>query len=100
MTLALQFGEAITHARTNTVLDGLARKLFGSVADGRLTDADAEALTDAIGARREALQGIPPSRTRNQKYPATGRICAGNRPSRREKVFGLGRPTPLDRNAK
>ena len=54
--LADQFLEAIDRART-PVLDDLASKLWRAHAEGALTDAHAEALSEAIEARRTALTG-------------------------------------------
>jgi CRP-like cAMP-binding protein len=88
--LADQFLEAADSARTPAVLDDLARKLWRAHAERRIEDADAEAISGAIEARRAALDGPGPKAILG--LPRASR--------RREKMFGLGRPRALDRNAK
>jgi hypothetical protein len=53
--LADQFLEAADGARTPAVLDDLARKLWRAHAEGHIADADVEAASEAIEARRAAL---------------------------------------------
>jgi AraC-like DNA-binding protein len=92
--LADQFVEAVDGARTPAVLDELARKLWRAHAERQIEDADAEAISEAVEARRAALAG---------KVTQIGPKAALGLPRasrRREKVFGLGRPRALDRNAK
>ena len=55
--LADQFHEAADGARTGAALDELARKLWRAHAEGHLTDADAEAASEAVQARRAVLAG-------------------------------------------
>ena len=55
--LANQFHDAATAARTTAAADELAHKLWRAHAEGHLADADAEAISDAIQARRAALTG-------------------------------------------
>ena len=92
--LADQFLEAAVSGRTLHALDELARKLWRAHAERQLDDADAEAISGAIEARRAALAGmaapIGPKAARG--LPRASR--------RREKMFGVGRPRALDRNAK
>jgi hypothetical protein len=123
--LADQFLEAAAGARTGAALDELARKLWRAHAEGLMADAEAEAIGEAVEARRVALAGEVAGRPLKA---ASGppRACAGSNASlpperrivfrigihlgdgvniavrrqRREKVFGLGRPRSLDRNAK
>jgi hypothetical protein len=108
--LADQFLEAADGARTEAALDELARKLWRAHAEGHLTDADAEALIEAVEARRTVLAGdVTGSRLKAASGHPTA-CTAGRMPlpeadgvrtaRRREKVFGLGRPRALDRNAK
>ena len=85
--LADQFLEAAAGVRTSAGLDDLARKLWRAHGEGHIADADAEAVSEALEARRAVLAGQP-----HQK--------AGHPSRRREKMFGLGRPRALDRNAK
>jgi hypothetical protein len=63
----------------------------------QLPDTEAEAISEAIEARRAALTGNGPS-----KPPTSilGLPKPARRLERREKVFGLGRPRALDRNSK
>jgi hypothetical protein len=55
--LADQFLEAAGGARTDAALDELARKLWRAHAEGHLADADVEAISEAVEARRGALAG-------------------------------------------
>jgi hypothetical protein len=92
--LADQFLQAATGARTAAGLDELACKLWRAHAEGHLTDADAEAASEAVQARRAVLAGEAPPK-------AVLGLPRGPGPRHsREKVFGLGRPRALDRNAK
>jgi Helix-turn-helix domain len=96
--LAEQFFAAAAGARNSAALDETARLLWRAHAEAQIPDTDAAAISEAIEARRAALTGkglIEPPR------PALGRSrTARRRPERREKMFGLGRPRALDRNAK
>jgi hypothetical protein len=95
--LADQFIAAAAGARNSTVLDETARLAWRAHAEAQILDAEAEAISEAIQGRRAALTGKglakPPK-------PALGRPGANRRPERREKMFGIGRPVALDRNAK
>jgi Helix-turn-helix domain len=94
MPLADQFLEAAVSSRTPTALDDLVRKLWRAHAEAQLDDAAAEAVSAAVDARRAVLEG---------KAAQIGPKAASGAPraSRsREKIFGLGRPRSLDRNAK
>ena len=95
MSLADQFVEAAVGARTPAVLDETARQLWRAHAEAHIPDAEAEAICRAIEARRAALAGSGPA---SPSRLALGRPGAPLR--RREKMFGLGRPRALDRNAK
>ena len=94
--LADQFLEAAVRSRTPAVLDDLARKLWRAHAEAQIDDADAEAVSAAIEARRAALEGKP------VRHPIGPKAARGlpRASRRREKMFGLGRPRALDRNAK
>jgi Helix-turn-helix domain len=92
-----QFVEATDGARTPAVLDELARKLWRAHAEGQIKDADAEAISGAIEARRADMAGKPVFSIPIGPKAALGLPSA---PRRREKMFGLGRPRALDRNAK
>ena len=91
--LADQFLEAADDARTAVALDDLARKLWRAHAEGHLADAEAEAVSAAIEARRAAWRAGPCPR-------------AGSRPGASQGLPAPGedvRPRPpraLDRNAK
>jgi hypothetical protein len=99
--LADQFLEAADGVRTGAALDELARKLWRAHGEGHLSDHAAEAASEAIQTRRTVLEGEGAG---NEPKAASGRPGASGRGSvrrpRREKVFGLGRPRALDRNAK
>jgi hypothetical protein len=95
--LAEQFTAAAAAARNTAAIDEIARLTWRAHAEGKIPDADAGAISEVIEARRAALTGKrlskPPSRTFGRPWPT-------RRPERREKMFGLGRPRALDRNAK
>ena len=95
--LADQFLEAADGARTPVVLDELARKLWRAHAESQIKDADAEGVSAAIEARRGVLAGRALSMTGSRPNGVLDRPRASRR---REKLFGLGRPRALDRNAK
>jgi len=92
--LADQFLEAAAGARTGAALDELARKLWRAHAEGQFADDAAEAASAAIEGRKAALAG---HLLKPQPKAASGLPRASKR---REKLFGLGRPRALDRNAK
>jgi hypothetical protein len=95
--LADQFTAAATAARSTAAVDEIARLTWRAHAEGQIPDAEAAAISEAIEARRAALTGKGPLRA---SRPALGRPVAVRRAGRREKMFGLGRPRALDRNAK
>jgi Helix-turn-helix domain len=95
--LAEQFHAAASRARTIAALDETARLTWRAHAEAQILDADAEAISEAIEARRAALAGKGPDQP---PKPALSRPGGFRRPERREKMFGLGRPRALDRNAK
>jgi hypothetical protein len=98
--LTNQFLEAADGARTGAALDELARKLWRAHAEGHIAEADAQALSESIEARRAALAGKVVWDTQISPKAASG-LPRGSAPRpTREKVFGLGRPRALDRNAK
>jgi hypothetical protein len=72
--------------------DDELKAIWAALVAGRLTDDEAQAAAEAIQGRRRPRQGIdaaePP------------KAALGQRRRRREKLFGVGRPVPLDRNAK
>jgi hypothetical protein len=94
--LAKQFLAAAAGARTNTTLDETARLTWRAHAEGHLADADAEAVSKALQARRAVLAG---ERPQAQSKAVLG-LPRGSASPRREKMFGIGRPRALDRNAK
>ena len=100
MPLADQFMSAAQAAKTTHALDELARKLWRAHAEGHIAEADAEALSESIEARRAALGGKVVWDTQIGSKSVL-RLPRGSAPRpTREKVFGLGRPRALDRNAK
>jgi hypothetical protein len=66
------------------------------VGEAQIADADAEAVSAAVKGRRAVLAGKPVG----QAQIAPRAASALRRASKREKMFGLGRPRALDRNAK
>ena len=95
--LADHLHAAAAGARTTASLDETARLLWRAHAEAQIPDAEAGAISEAIEARRAALAGKCPA---ERPRPALGLSGAARRPERREKMFGLGRPRALDRNAK
>jgi hypothetical protein len=94
MPLANQIHEAVARVRTSAGLDELARKLWRAHAEGLMADAEAEAIGEAVEARRAILGRVgSPTGLKAVLGLPRGLRC-------REKVFGLGRPRALDRNAK
>lgn len=71
------------------------QQLWLAWAAGKIDDDRAQATAEAAYARKGAGQDTP---ARPQNAPAA--ISESRRGIRREKVFGEGRPVPLDRNAK
>jgi Helix-turn-helix domain len=61
--------------------------IWQAYAAGELTDAEAQAAAEALAAERQAQRAAAAKRARSPRPP-------------REKLFGDGRPIPLDRNAK
>lgn len=94
--LAEQFHAAAARAHTNAALDETARLTWRAHAEGQIPDAEAGAISEAIEARRAALAG---KATQTQPKRVLGLPRGSVRP-RHEKMFGLGRPRALDRNAK
>jgi len=66
--LADQFLEAAAGARTAAGLDELARKLWRAHGEGHLADADAEAIGEAVQARKPSWGFLVP--------PDAGRSCS------------------------
>jgi CRP-like cAMP-binding protein len=94
--LAEQFHSAAVTARNTAAVDEIARLTWRAHAEGQIPDAEAGAISEAIDARRAALAG---KATQTQPKRVLGLPRGSIRP-RREKMFGLGRPRALDRNAK
>jgi CRP-like cAMP-binding protein len=95
--LAEQLHTAASRACTIASLDKTARLLWRAHAEAQIPDAEAEALSEAIEARRATLIGKGSAKS---SKPAPGRPGGIRRLERREKMFGVGRPLALDRNAK
>jgi Helix-turn-helix domain len=70
-------------------------EIWRSWAAGEIDDDTAQA-TAAAYARKRAGQSQPPARPQNERAA----FSESRRPHRREKLFGDGRPIPLDRNGK
>jgi hypothetical protein len=103
--LADNIADRLAIAYHGPELDGIVKDMWGKRADGLLTDNEMEVLDEAVLARREAIQARQ-SDTRPKPRPAPSGAprAACRRPRRparpREKLFGKGRPVPLDREAK
>ncbi len=78
--------------------DETLKAIYRALAEGRITDDQAGAAEAAVYGRRvdrgRMITSPPASR------PATSCRRASGRGRKREKVFGIGRPRALDRNAK
>jgi hypothetical protein len=98
--LADQFIAAASGAANSHALDQISRQLWRAHAEGHIADADAQALSESIEARRATLAGEVVPDTQISPRAASGLRRASRRASSREKVFGTGRPRALDRNAK
>jgi CRP-like cAMP-binding protein len=94
--LAEQFHAAACAARNTAAVDEIARLTWRAHAEGQLQDAEAEAISEAVQARRATLAC---ESAQNQSKAVLG-LPGGSARPRREKMFGLGRPRALDRNAK
>ena len=87
--LAEQFLEAIAGARTGAALDELARKLWRALAEGLIADADTEAASEALEARRAILAGeVTPKRPKAASVLPRG--CAAGLPSEKRIEFRVG----------
>ena len=93
--LAEELHTAAAGARTTASLDNLARLLWRAHAEGQIVDPDAEAISEAIQTRKGVLAG---KGIQTKPKAVLGLSRRSSRP--REKMFGLGRPRALDRNAK
>ena len=102
--LAEHFHTAAAGARTNASLDETARLLWRAHAEAQIPDTEAEAISEAIESRRTTLAGkgrAEPPRPALDGLGAARKLKRSEmKPERREKMFGLGRPRALDRNAK
>ena len=100
--LADQFLTAAAGARDSAAVDKTARLLWRAHAEGHIADAEVEAVSEALQARRAAIAGhggSPPSQPK-AVLEASKAPKRASRSRPREKMFGLGRPRALDRNAK
>jgi helix-turn-helix protein len=96
--LAEHFRNVAAGARTSAALDETARLLWRAHAEAQIPDTEAGAISEAIEGRRAILTGKGPVQ---MPRLTLGRPGASRRqPRQREKMFGLGRPRALDRNAK
>jgi Helix-turn-helix domain len=96
--LADDIADRISGTYDPAELDALVKDMWVQHTHGRLTDNDMEILEEAARARREAFQA---RRIETRPTPSGSPRAACRRPSRpREKLFGNGRPVPLDREAK
>lgn len=95
--LAEQFNAAAAAAARNiAAVDEIARLTWRAHAEGQILDAEAEAISEATQARRAVL-AVESAQTQSK---AVLGLPGGSARPRREKMFGLGRPRALDRNAK
>ncbi len=73
MPLAEQFHQAVTAARNTAALDHVARLLWRAHAEGQIADADAEAIAEAVQARRAAFSRPAAGIAVSQAAPASAR---------------------------
>ena len=92
--LAAQFLEVAAGARNATALDDISRLTWRTHSEGHLIDAEAEAITEAIQARRTALssQKAGTHQPQQKGVPEAPRASRRLSSRPREKMFGLGRP--------
>ncbi len=95
--LADQFLEAAAAARTGSAVDEVSRLLWRAHAEHKISNADAKAISEAVQTRRAALAGKV---AQPKAVPEAPRASRRLRVRPREKLFGMGRPRALDRNAK
>jgi hypothetical protein len=100
--LADDIADRIAAACHPDELDALIGDAWVKHRDGRLTANDLETLQEAALARMNAFpEGGTDTRPKPRPAPSGAPRAACRRPSRpREKLFGDGRPVPLDREAK
>ena len=80
---------------TGSIKDRMALHILRRAhAEGQIIDPDAEAISEAIQARKGVIAG---EGTKTKPKAVLGLFRGSSRP--REKMFGLGRPRALDRNA-
>ena len=99
--LADQFLTAAAAARTGPAVDEIFRLLWRAHAEHKISDAETEAISELVEARRAVLAGkvVEPQPKAVPDAPRATRFVSRSR-RRREKMFGMGRPRALDRNAK
>jgi Helix-turn-helix domain len=100
--LADDIADRIAAACHPDELDALMADAWAKHRDGRITANDLETLQEAALVRMNALpEGGTDTRPKPRPAPSNSPRAACRRPSRpREKLFGNGRPVPLDREAK
>lgn len=91
---AMEFTTALDDARTLAFVEEINRFFLGAVAAGALGGEDAERIDAAVAAARQRVKAAAEART------ASSRRSPSPPRRRREKVFGDGRPRPMDRNGK
>ncbi len=87
MSFSEQIAAAIAALRSYAEAEQFAHGLWRAYGERRIDDATAQEVSEALEARKRVLREKTPAR----------KIGAGKR---RDKVFGLGKLYPLDRNAK
>ncbi len=87
MSFSGKLAAAIAALRNLIETDQFAHDLWRAYGEGRIDDATAQEASEALEARKRALRDKTPVRRSGVR-------------KRREKVFGLGKLYPLDRNAK
>jgi len=78
-----QFTEAAATARTMAALDNVAQMTWKALAEGLLSDADAEAISAAVEARRGRMRGF---QTPSAKRPPVTRYKPPTSPDRRASI--------------
>ena len=87
-TLSTHFTAAVTSARSLAQLDHLARQTWKAYGEGHLSDADAQAISEAVEGRRTALKPSTP-------LSATNRPSARRRPTTPDKRKSIERRRAL-----
>jgi hypothetical protein len=94
MSIAQQFAEASATARTLAQIDNIGGMLWKAHAEAHLSDADAQAVAEALQARKQALRNHPPARP--MKRASARRVVSPDRAAsiRRRRAVAMSGAVP------